>query len=164
MEIAFPDKKYSVLYADPAWEHKTFSAKGLTGRPQHYPRMSVAEISALPVQKIAMPNCHLFLWITGPHFVLGSHLPVLKAWGFKPSAIAFTWIKTKLRATEPYNLPADLHTGQGYTTRKNAEFCLLARRGSPRRLAKDIHEVIISPRRVRAIPSCQQEISAAVPE
>jgi N6-adenosine-specific RNA methylase IME4 len=35
----------------------------------------------------------------------------------------------------------------GYTRRKNAELCLLARRGSPKRLRKDIHELIIAPRR-----------------
>jgi N6-adenosine-specific RNA methylase IME4 len=41
----------------------------------------------------------------------------------------------------------DFFTGMGYTTRKNAELCLLARRGSPKRLRKDIHELIIAPRR-----------------
>jgi N6-adenosine-specific RNA methylase IME4 len=41
----------------------------------------------------------------------------------------------------------DFFTGMGYTTRKNAELCLLARRGSPKRLRKDTHELIIAPRR-----------------
>jgi N6-adenosine-specific RNA methylase IME4 len=41
----------------------------------------------------------------------------------------------------------DFFTGMGYTTRKNAELCLLALRGSPKRLRRDIHELIIAPRR-----------------
>lgn len=145
--IPLPQKKYGVIYADPAWEHRTFSAKGADGRPQHYPRMTIDEIARLPVKDIAASDCHLFMWITGPQFVLGAHLPVLKAWGFKPSAIAFTWIKLRPKAASLFMVEEDLHTGQGYTTRKNAEFCLLGRRGNPKRLAKDVHEVIISPRR-----------------
>ena len=39
----------------------------------------------------------------------------------------------------------DLHTGLGHTTRKNAEFCLLARRGRPQRLTADVREVVLEP-------------------
>jgi N6-adenosine-specific RNA methylase IME4 len=74
----------------------------------------------------------------------------MKAWGFKPSAIAFTWIKLKrrfdarqLRVTAIAE--ADLHVGLGLTTRKNTEFCLLGRRGNARRNAKDVREAILSP-------------------
>lgn len=42
---------------------------------------------------------------------------------------------------------SDLHVGLGYTTRKNAEMCLLARRGNVRRAAKDVREIILSPLR-----------------
>ena len=52
--------------------------------------MSIDDIAALPIREIAAKDCHLFFWITGPQFVLGAHLPIFKAWGFKPSAIAFT--------------------------------------------------------------------------
>lgn len=41
----------------------------------------------------------------------------------------------------------DLHVGLGYTTRKNAEDCLLFRVGKPRRAARDVEEVIIAPLR-----------------
>jgi MT-A70 len=34
----------------------------------------------------------------------------------------------------------------GYWTRTNGELCLLATRVSPKRLAKDVHQVILSPR------------------
>jgi N6-adenosine-specific RNA methylase IME4 len=42
-------------------------------------------------------------------------------------------------------LESDLHVGLGLTTRKNAEFCLLGRRGNARRNAKDVREIIMSP-------------------
>jgi hypothetical protein len=35
--------------------------------------------------------------------------------------------------------------GQGYYTRANTEFCLLATRGSPQRDAFDVHQLIVSP-------------------
>lgn len=37
--------------------------------------------------------------------------------------------------------------GGGFTTRKNAEFCLIGKRGRSVRVAKDVHEIIIAPRR-----------------
>ena len=35
----------------------------------------------------------------------------------------------------------------GHTTRQNAEYVVLGRRGKPRRLRKDVHQLIIQPRR-----------------
>lgn len=137
----FPNKKYGAIYADPAWD---FSC-GKKNRPQHYPRMKIIEIAALPVAEIAMDDCWLFMWITGPHLVLGSHIPIMRAWGFKPSAIAFTWVKTQKKAPTLFLQEGDLHKGQGYTTRKNAEFCLLGRRGSPKRMSANVNEIILEP-------------------
>ena len=37
--------------------------------------------------------------------------------------------------------------GNGYGTRQNSEICWLGRRGSPRRKAKDVRELIIAQRR-----------------
>jgi len=149
--------KYKVIYADPPWNFKTRSAKGLEGRPQHYDRMSIKDICALPVQDWSAKDCHLFMWTTGPH--LEKAFRVINSWGFKYSGMGFVWIKLNKNA-KPLLFPQwgsnklkeawtfdDLFMGGGYTTRKNAEFCLLARKGSPKRLSKKVHEVIISPRR-----------------
>lgn len=109
---------------------------------------SLDEIKALPVATIAARDCHLFFWATGPH--LPQALDVMVAWGFRYSGIAFTWIKLRRNADLSELIPlgfleARLHLGLGYTTRKNTEICLLGRRGSPKRNAKNIREVIISP-------------------
>jgi N6-adenosine-specific RNA methylase IME4 len=38
-----------------------------------------------------------------------------------------------------------LHTGMGYWTRSNSEFCLIATKGSPLRLATDVHQIVMAP-------------------
>jgi N6-adenosine-specific RNA methylase IME4 len=110
--------------------------------------MGLEEIKALPVRQLAAADAHLFLWTTGP--CLRQSFDVIEAWGFRYSAVAFTWIKLKrsFDARQLRVLPtleSDLHVGLGLTTRKNAEFCLLARRGNARRVSKTVREVILSP-------------------
>ena len=74
----------------------------------------------------------------------------MEAWGFRYSAVAFTWVKLKrsfdaLQLRVLPTLESDLHVGLGLTTRKNAEFCLLGRRGNAHRNAKNVREIILSP-------------------
>ena len=54
-------KKYSVILADPPWQYKVYSKKGL-GRSaeSHYPTMNIEDIKALPVADIAEKDCALF--------------------------------------------------------------------------------------------------------
>jgi N6-adenosine-specific RNA methylase IME4 len=42
---------------------------------------------------------------------------------------------------------ADLHTGTGFTTRKNAEYVVLCKRGKSLRRDAGVHEIIVTPRR-----------------
>lgn len=142
--MQFPTQKHKVILADPAWTWKTRTKKGLEGRPQHYERMTLKEIKALPVEFAAADDCWLFLWTTGPH--LPQAFDVIKAWGFKYSSIAFTWVKLRPKSADAIFLttPHDFHLGMGYTTRKNTEVCLLARRGSPKRKSKSVHELLIA--------------------
>lgn len=143
--MSLPKIKAGLIYADPPWQHKTWSDKGLDGRPQHYKRMTIKEICDMPVSECAANDCHLFMWTTGPH--LEQAFKVIKAWGFRYSGMGFVWIKLNKNSPELFITLNDLFMGGGYTTRKNAEFCLLARKGSPKRLSKSVHEVIVSPRR-----------------
>ena len=113
-------KKYPVIYADPPWQYRVYSKKGL-GRSaeSHYPTMGIDEIRALPVAELAEKDCALFLWVTVPCLLEG--LSVLQAWGFQYKTIAFVWIKQNKKADS-------LFWGMGYWTRSNAEFCILATR------------------------------------
>lgn len=137
-------RHYSCIVADPPW---TFSA-GKKGRPQHYDRMTDAELKALPVADLAHPDgCWLFLWTTSPrlHLTFG----IANAWGFRYSGRAFAWVKTIASAPEgsPWLRKEEIFTGTGYTTRKCVEDLLLFRRGQPKRVSRSVHEVIIAPRR-----------------
>lgn len=139
---------YRVIYADPAWRHVTRSPKGVTRRApaQHYPTMPLADICDLPVSEVAARDCHLFLWTTGPH--LQQAFRVIDAWGFRYSSIGFLWAKLNPAASGAMFLTdADFHVGMGYTTRKNTEICLLARRGNPKRKSKSVRELILAARR-----------------
>lgn len=148
--------KYRMVVADPPWDFRGFAPPDDRNKKTrrdvevHYPTMSKTAIRDLPVASIVAPDAHLLLWITGPMLVLGEHLPIMKAWGFKPSGMGFTWIKLKKSIdARQFRLvvtqEADLHLGLGFTTRKNAEFCVLGRRGNARRIAKNVREVILSP-------------------
>jgi N6-adenosine-specific RNA methylase IME4 len=143
---------YGAIVADPAWGFKPWAApdpdaSGRRDTERHYATMSLAEIKALPVADLAARDCWLFLWTIASH--LPQALEVIEAWGFKYSSVAFTWVKLKRsRGEQLHFLPlqeSDLHVGMGHTTRKGTEPCLLARRGHPKRLAKDVREVILAP-------------------
>lgn len=51
VDIFGTDKKYSVIYADPPWTFKTYSAKGKEKKSAeaHYRCMRKEDIQALPV-------------------------------------------------------------------------------------------------------------------
>jgi N6-adenosine-specific RNA methylase IME4 len=126
---------------------------GTKGRPQHYDRMTDADIAALPISDLLHPEgAWIFLWVTSPKLYAppGSRTQlspndVARAWGARFSGRAFVWVKTKASVTaSTIHRVNDLHVGMGFTTRKNAEDCLLFRTGMPTRLARDVREVIIS--------------------
>ena len=129
-------KKYSIIYADPPWAYRTYSKKG-QGRSaeSHYPTMCIEDIKALPVGELAAKDCALFLWITFP--CLCEALEVLTAWGFSYKTVAFVWVKQNRRND-------DLFTGMGYWTRANAEICILATKGHPKRVDAGVRQVILS--------------------
>ena len=33
------------------------------------------------------------LWTTSPHLAIASHTKIIEAWGFRPSTVAFVWVK-----------------------------------------------------------------------
>ena len=98
--------------------------------------MGIEELCALPVSEITEKDCVLFLWATFPQ--LKEALQLIRAWGFTYKTVAFVWLKTNKKALTWFY-------GLGFWTRGNAEICLLATKGHPKRQAKNIHQLIISP-------------------
>jgi N6-adenosine-specific RNA methylase IME4 len=125
--------KYQVIYADPPWQYKVYSKKG-EGRSaeNHYRCMNIEEIYNLPVADLADENCVLFLWVTFP--LLQEGLETIKRWGFTYKTCAFNWVKRN-KSGEGY------FYGLGFWTRANAEVCLLATRGNPKRVSKAVPQI-----------------------
>jgi len=126
--------KYGVVLADPPWRYDMKRGKGVA--EAHYPTMRTDEICALPVAEIAAKDSALFLWSTFPQ--LPEAFKVIKAWGFSYVTVAFVWLKTNRKAGTWFY-------GMGFWTRSNAEICLFAKRGRPKRHNKGIHQLIVSP-------------------
>jgi N6-adenosine-specific RNA methylase IME4 len=136
--LADSGKRFSVIYADPPWQWETFSPLGrISSCPdQHYPLGTTDEIKALPVERLAADDSALLLWGTWPR--LPDALEVIQAWGFTYKTNGFVWVKQNPEAE-------GLHTGMGYWTRSNSEYVLLATKGAPKRIALDVHQIIMSP-------------------
>lgn len=98
--------------------------------------MRLEELAALPVSDLADTDCALFLWATFPQ--LPEALRLIRAWGFSYKTVAFVWLKTNRKARTWFY-------GLGFWTRSNAEICLLATKGHPKRQAANIHQLIVSP-------------------
>ena len=127
-------RKFNILYADPPWKYERNKVQGAAER--HYPTMSIEQLCALDVEKITDENCALFLWSTFPF--LPEALRLIKAWGFTYKTTAFVWLKQNRKNK-------DWFFGLGFWTRGNAEICLLATKGKPKRKSAKISQLIISP-------------------
>lgn len=152
--IELPRTDYGVVYADPPWRFATWSFKGRgrcpdgrqelrdgqgnrwrAGGPRHYETMSIADILAMDVLSFCAPDCVLFMWAPKP--MLPAVLEVGNTWGFAYKTRAFCWVK--------YTVSGADHVGLGHWTRANPEDCLLFTRGKPKRLARDVRELVEAP-------------------
>lgn len=128
-------KKYELIYADPPWRYRSGKVQGAA--INHYATMSDEELYQLPVAEIAADNCVLLLWATFPK--LPEALRLIEAWGFQYKTVGFVWVKTNPSGN-------GFFPGLGWWTRSNAEICLLAVRGKPKRQCAGISQLIISHR------------------
>lgn len=138
----FPDKKYSVVYADPPWKYNDRRNKHTRfcgGAMAHYSVMDYKTIATLPVNNITEDSAVLFLWATFP--MLKEALYVLESWGFTYTTLGFSWIKTNKRNGKPF-------FGIGYYTKSNCEVCLLGVKGKTIKPAVNtVSSCVIAPRR-----------------
>lgn len=137
-------QKFQVIYADPPWTFEVYSGKGKSrSAEEHYDTMDLESIKALPIGNLSDDNCALFLWAVMPQ--LPEALEVIHAWGFEFKTVAFVWVKTTEKS-KLINLNGDgLHWGMGYWTRANTEVVLFATKGAPKRVAMDVHQVVVAP-------------------
>lgn len=123
---------YRCIVADPPWPQKAGGPLrgghgegfvGTTGsQPMPYRTMTVDEIAALPVNRVAHPDgAHLYLWATNRF--LPDAFRVAAAWGFNYST-TLVWAKTPMGG------------GLGGAYGISTEFILYARRGTVRPLSR----------------------------
>lgn len=136
-EVIFPkDKKYQIIYADPPWSYRDKALAGNRGANCKYPTQSQKWIEDLPVADITDDDCTLFLWVTMPK--LNECWKLIEKWGFNYKTVAFTWVKKNKKSDSWF-------WGMGNWTRANAELCLLATKGKPKRISASIHSVVDTP-------------------
>jgi N6-adenosine-specific RNA methylase IME4 len=85
-----PPASFHTILADPPWNVMQGSSRGAV---RHYPLMTVEEIAALPVRKLASTDAHLWLWVTNATLFSGQ--AVMAAWGFTYRS-CLTWVKPGL--------------------------------------------------------------------
>ena len=125
------NKKYQIIYADPAWQYRNMGSIQATANA-HYSTMSNEDICNLSVKEIADDNCILFLWATFPK--IQEALDVIKAWGFEYKTVGFTWIKKNKNGSNFF--------GVGWYTKSNAEVCLIGVKGKAPKISNSISQII----------------------
>ena len=98
--------------------------------------MDSKDICKFPIKNITADDCVLFMWVTMPK--LNECFELIKAWGFEFKTCAFTWIKMNKKSNS-------LFWGMGSWTRANAEICLIATKGKPKRVSAGVHSVVMTP-------------------
>ena len=97
--------------------------------------MKSVDISNIPIKDIAAKDCALFIWVTMPK--LNEVFYLIDKWGFKYKTCAFTWVKKNKKSNGWF-------LGMGRWTRANAELCLLATKGNPKRVNGGISQIVVS--------------------
>jgi len=111
---ALPSGAFATIAADPPWaypspgqigktlEHRPNRDKGLSkhgaGSVARYGAMTLDELKAMDVGRVATTDAHLYLWVTNG-FVEHAY-PIARAWGFKPITL-ITWTKTRQADGQP---------------------------------------------------------------
>lgn len=86
--------RFKTILADPPWrfQNKTGKVAPEHRRLARYATMTLEEICALPLDKIAAPTAHLYLWC--PNALLPDGLRVMSEWGFTYKA-NIVWHKVR---------------------------------------------------------------------
>ena len=151
---------YSVIYADPPWSFKAWSARGESrSASRHYDCMTLSELCSLPVADLATKDAALFVWVVQPLIPQALHL--IEAWGFTYKTVAFAWVKVKTGQDRLFYAGEDVRLGLGYHTRSGFEQCWLATRGKGyQRLTRSEPQVIFAP--VREHSRKPDEVAEAI--
>lgn len=135
--------RFGTIVADPAWPSKSAQRQGHTRAKEgkggdwlstytkpRYGTMQAADILALPVSDIALPDAILALWTTWMHLALA--MQCIEAWGFR-YATGMPWLKVvrhPIGMSLEGLIPQPIY-GPGPWFQHCTELVLIARRGKP---------------------------------
>lgn len=156
--LAAPGAGYDIILADPGWRYG--DRNKTKNREIKYQTMTLKELAALPVPDLSRPHAVMFMWATMP--MRETAMALMRAWGFRYSTVAFTWMKLNRRPLSVKALrealaakrtiiyykgkPYTTFMGQGRATRANAEEVLLGFRGRcPPRSSCAVRSEVIAP-------------------
>ena len=113
--LAFPNKRYDVIYADPPWNCNARAFWRNETLQDYYPVMDTEDIADMPIETISKKDCFLYLWAVDNMLV--DALDVCFAWGFEYKK-SFIWDKRFI--------------GLGVYNRGQHEQLLMCKKGSPK--------------------------------
>jgi N6-adenosine-specific RNA methylase IME4 len=126
-------ERYKTILADPPWQFMNRTGKVA---PEHrrlgrYGTMTLEDIKALPVSRVAAAQSHLYLWV--PNALILEGLEVMKRWGFKYKT-NIVWHKVRKDGGPDGR-------GVGFYFRNVTELILFGTRGSLRTAAPGRRQV-----------------------
>jgi N6-adenosine-specific RNA methylase IME4 len=157
---------FDVILCDPPWFYNSRAGgeKRVGGKTRfgggaeaHYALMSDRALMEMSesVKAVCAENCALFLWSTCPR--LDFAVQLLKAWGFRYTTIAFSWIK-RTKAGGDFR-------GPGFYTASNLEPVLLGVKGRMRPARRLVPSVVEASRGRHSVKpeEVQRRIEAMYP-
>jgi len=129
-------KKYNIIYADPPWSYNDKMSGHSFSLDHEYETQPLDWIKSLPVRDISENDSVCFMWAVSPQ--LPEAIEVIRSWGFKYKTVAFCWSKRTRTGIPVSNL--------GRWTMGNIELCLLATKGRPQRIARNVKQLVVAER------------------
>jgi len=133
--------RFATIMADPPWLFNNSTGKMA---PEHkrlfrYPTMTNEEIMSMPVNEIALPQSHLYLWV--PNALIETGLEVMRRWGFTYKT-NIVWYKVRKDGGPD-------RRGVGFYFRNVTELILFGVKGNFRTLdpGRSMPNIIISQKR-----------------
>jgi N6-adenosine-specific RNA methylase IME4 len=130
-----PNKKYSVIYADPPWQYANKKTGGSmkSGASAQYPVMTIDDLKQLPIKDICNTDAVLFMWWVNPMPQEASEL--VKAWGFELKNMnGFVWEKLTKNSKRFF--------GMGFWTRSGTESMVIATRGKIKPEVRNVRALV----------------------
>lgn len=134
---------YRVVCADPPWPFKDKLPGTGRGAGKNYDLLTIVDLMRfsfvgghlLHSDRIA-DDAYLFLWRVSARELVESAYQVCRAWNFDP-VTEFVWSKLTRHGKQ--------HFGMGWHLRMSHETCIVATRGKPKPLVRNLRSVLEAP-------------------